>query len=350
MNKHTDFESTLQGRLDELRQVPARNPQAAARARARFLAQARAANEAQRHRGGGFIFRKQQFAMNVIVTILVIVGLLVGGGTTVKAAQDELPNQPLYGIKTLSEDISLQFQQNPDARLERLMELAQTRGQEMDQLIESGQTPPEQVGVRLEQHLQQALQLCSSMDDPALDHKLPQVDEQLRAYESNLQNLRGHAAQGAQPILDHTLTMLQTQVHIVDNGLTNHASFRSMVQNGFHYETTQTPSSVEVPSKGSLPNGKQNGQETSQPGNQGNSGEALQPQPAPGQAQPHVIPTPKNNNVNPGNNAGGNDKNKDKPPKDKGSNGNDQNGNGNDNGKGNGNGNGNGSGGGNPNQ
>ncbi len=175
MKNQISFESTIRERLDELKSVPARNPQVAARARARFLTQAMAASEARRNKGWGFLFRKQQFAMNMFVTLLVIASLFLGGATTVRAAQDELPGQPLYGVKTFSEDISLQFQNSPEAKVERLMELTQTRVHEMEQLIDAGQTPPEQVQLRLEQHIQQALQLSSNMDDAALDRILPQL-------------------------------------------------------------------------------------------------------------------------------------------------------------------------------
>ena len=72
--------------------------------------------------------------MNMIVSFLVIAGLLFGGGATVNAAQNDLPNEPLYGLKLWSEDISLQVQDNPEQKVERLMDLTQARIQEMTRL------------------------------------------------------------------------------------------------------------------------------------------------------------------------------------------------------------------------
>ena len=118
--------------------------------------------------------------MNIVISILVVGGLLFGGGMTVNAAQDDLPNEPLYGLKTWSEELSLRFQGGPEARVERLMELIQMRAQEMERLTEAGQTPPDEVRLRLEMHLQQALQICSNLDDPALDRTLLQLRDQLR--------------------------------------------------------------------------------------------------------------------------------------------------------------------------
>jgi hypothetical protein len=318
MNSHPEIETRIRERLDEIKEIPARNPQAAARGRARFLTQASVAREAQHPKGWRPIFRMQQFAMNMAVVVAVIAALLVGGGTTVKAAQDELPGQPLYGIKTFSEDVSLQFQSNPQTRVDLLMKFAQTRIQEMNQLIEAGQTLPEQVSLRLEQHLQQALQLCSNMDDTALDQKLPQLRNQLQQQERDMQRLQSHAAQNAQPVLEHTRAMLQVQLQVVNDGLLDHALFRSIVHNGIPYGQMQTPPTA-VPTTTSTPYQEQNGQVTTPPDGQEN-GNGVGPDTNPGEPHPHVTPTPKNDHPTPGNNAGGNDKdkdkNKDKNPKD----------------------------------
>jgi uncharacterized membrane protein YgcG len=293
MKNQTEIESTVQEHLHELRPVPARDSQAAARGRARFLAQGVSANEAQRHKGWKSIFRKEQFAMNILVSILVIAGLLAGGGATVKAAQDDLPNEPLYAVKTWSEEFSLQFQKDPEARVERLLELAQTRVQEMTQLIESGQTPPEQVRLRLEQHLQQALQLCSNMDDAALDRTLLQVRDQLQQQERDMQRLQTHSTQDAQPILERTRTMLQTQLHVVNDGLMNHEAFRNTIRHGFQYQQGQieTPP-TEAPVVPLGPNGQQNGPSTPQAGPDNGNGPG--PNSEPGGPNPSVTPMPNN--------------------------------------------------------
>lgn len=322
MKNLTNPESAIREKLEQIKEVPPRNPQVAARARARFLAEAVAASEARRQRGWNFIFRKQQFAMNVVVTLLVIAGLFIGGGTTVKAAQDDLPNEPLYAIKTLSEDVSLQFQKDPEAKVERLMELAQTRVQEMDRLIASGQTPPDQVRVRLEQHLEQTLAVSSNMDDAALTRALPQLRDQLQQRDRDMQRLQAHAAQNAQPILNRTRTMLQTQLAVVGDGLQDHEMFRSAVRNGLSYEQTQTPPAL-ASSTPPTPPEKPGSQATPpQPGNPEN-GTGVGPTTDPAEPTAEITATPDNNGTgtNPGNNSGGNnkdkDKDKDKDPKDK---------------------------------
>jgi hypothetical protein len=295
MNNQPEIESIVQEKLNKLKLVPERTPQAAKRARAHFLAQAVSASEFQRHKGWKSIFRKEQFAMNLLVSVLVIAGLLAGGGMTVKASQNDLPGEPLYAVKTFSENVSLEFQNSPDAKVERLMELAQTRVQEMSQMVESGQTPPDQVRLRLEQHLQQAFQVCSNMDDAALDPTLRQVRDQLRQHERDMERLQTHAGQNAQPILERIRIMLQARLQLANDGLQNHEMFRNTVRNGLRYGQTQTPPAP-APSTPIAPNGQQNGQATPQagPGNGNGPGPNGQQN---GQSTPQVGP---NNSNGPG--------------------------------------------------
>jgi hypothetical protein len=314
MNNPPESESRLRRRLDEIKAVPPRDPRAASLGRARFLAQAAAAREARRSNAWLPTFRMQQFAMNTAVTVLVIVGLLIGGGTTVKAAQDELPGQPLYAVKTFSEDISLQFQSSPESKVDRLMQLAQNRVQEMTRLVGSGQTPTAQVSQRLEQHLQQALQLCSSMDDAALSRTLPRVRAQLQQQTLDTQRLETQAGPGAKSILANTHAMLQGQLQVVDDGLANHELFRTTVHNELPHGQTQTPGTA-TPT--STPLVEQASPITAEPGNAGNNN-GLGPNTNPGASHAHMTPTPRPNAG--GNNSGGNDNNngkgKDKNPKD----------------------------------
>lgn len=316
MKNLNDPEARIQERLEEIKAVPPRNPQAAARARARFLAQASAASEARRRSGWGFLFGQRKFALNAIVALVMVIGLFVGGGTTVRAAQDDLPNEPLYGVKTWSEDLSLKLTLSPEAKAERLMELTQTRVQEITRMVEAGQTPPEQVQLRLEQHLEQAFQLSTTMEDADLDKTLLQLHDELQQQERDLQLLQNHAAQNAQPVLERTHLMLETHLQVVDSGLRDREAFRDTVNNGLHLGQTQTPPAASVPpTLEDLP-----GPATTQPGN-GNQGNGIGPNPTPEPTDAELTATPENNGNNPasGNNPGNQDKDKgkEKDPKDK---------------------------------
>ncbi len=118
--------------LDELKSMPERDSRAAMRGKNEFLAEAVSMSESRRHSGWTTIFQpKEKFAMNLIVSVLVIAGLLFGGGATVAAAQDALPTDALYQLKLISEDAQLWLNADPAAEVNLLMEQAQTRTQEM---------------------------------------------------------------------------------------------------------------------------------------------------------------------------------------------------------------------------
>ena len=188
--------------------------------------------------------------MNVLLSMLVIAGLLFGGGATVSAAQDDLPNEPLYGVKTWTEDLSLQLKNTDEAKVERLMELAQVRIQEMARLAEAGEPVQDRVKRRLEQHIQQALQICANMDGPTFERTLLQLRDHLRDQDRDMEQLqlrtqdklmlqtqdqlRLQTQDQLQQQLQ-TRTMLQERLHLVEEGLLNHEIFRNAVQNRFQY-------------------------------------------------------------------------------------------------------------------
>jgi len=322
MKDQIELEVIIRERLNEIKPVPARDPRIAARARAQFIARAVSANEFQRHKGWTSIFRKEQFAMNALLSILVIAGLLFGGGATVNAAQDDLPDEPLYALKTWSEDVGLKFQDEPEQKVDRLMELAQIRIQEMTRLTDAGQAVPDQVRLRLEQHIHQALQMCSNMDDATLDRTLLQLRDRLQQQDRGMERLQLHAAEDAQPILERTRTLLRERLQLVEGGLLDHEMFRNAAQNGFRYGQTLTPT-VFPPSTPSGPNGQQNGQSTPQAGPANGPG----PNTDPGGPNPNITPAPDNSNNEQGPNS--NDNTSDgNGPGGNGSGGNDSGGNG----------------------
>ncbi len=198
--------------------------------------------------------------MNMIVSILVIAGLLFGGGATVNAAQNDLPNEPLYALKMWSENVSLQLQNNPEQKVERLMGLAQVRIQEMQRLNDANQAVPDQLRQRLQDHIQQAIQICATLDDPEMDRTLLQVRDRLQQQDRDMEQLQLHAAQNEEPILLQTRTMLQQRLQLVDEGLLNHEMFRNTVRNGFRFGQDDIP-----PMPVQNENGLQKGQPTLAP-------------------------------------------------------------------------------------
>ena len=239
--------------------------------------------------------------MNTIISTLLILGMLFGGGTTVNAAQDDLPNEPLYGLKLWSEDLGLQFQNNDEAKVDRLMELTQIRVQEMAKLVETGDAIPDQVRLRLEQHIQQALQISLSMDDATLERTLLQIRDRLQQQDQVMEQLQLHTQDQTQ-LLTQTRTMIRERLQLVEDGLANQEIFRNEVQNSFQFGQDED---LTPPTQNG--NEHQNGQPTSAPN--GPNTDPTGPNLAPGGPNTDSGGTPNySGNGTGGNGSGGNNK------------------------------------------
>lgn len=262
MKDQIELEALIKDRLEEIKTIPARDPLRANRARAKFLANAVSAGNIQRHKGWNSIFRKEQFAMNMLLSLIVLAGLLFGGGEAVKAAQNDLPNEPLYAVKMWSEEVGLQLQNNQEEKVDRLMDMTQTRIQEMMRLAAEDKPIPDSVRQRLEQHLQQALQICSNLDDAALDRTLLRVRDRLQQQDQDMDRLQLHIqTRDTLQLLTQSRTMLRDRLQLVEAGLLNHEMFRNTIRNGFQHGQDDL---VTPPAQNQ--NQQQNGQPTSIPG------------------------------------------------------------------------------------
>ena len=232
MPKNSQPDPRLFTLLDELNAVPLRNPQAATRARAGFLSQAVSIHEKRRH-SAWIVFptkRKEQFAMNVLISALVMVGLLFGGSAAVAAAQDDLPNEPLYAIKLLKEDVQLWLNTDPATEVDLLMEQVQTRTEEMAALAAQGVAPEAALSLHIQERIQQALKIASSMDDAKMTAALQQIRTQLQTQEQLMIRLNDGTCVDCEPVLQQTQEMLQAQMGFVEDGLTDPQVFRNQNQ------------------------------------------------------------------------------------------------------------------------
>jgi len=248
--KNDNIDPHLLNLLDELKPVPSRNSQAGVRGRSQFLAEAVSAREQQRHSLWTIFQQKEQLVMKLIVSTLLIVGLLFGGNATVSAAQDDLPNQPLYQIKLMGEDVKLWFVSNPNQQIEMLMQQAQNRLEEMRSLTTEGFTPPVELVNRAQVRIQRSLQIAVNLDDPAKVSVLRQMQTRLRTQAHLMEQLQQSNCRECVPVLEQTRNMLQTQLREVEGDLATPEPTQNQLpnQNQNQYQnqvrTTQTPQPI----------------------------------------------------------------------------------------------------------
>lgn len=246
MLKDDEYDPRVIAILDDLKPVPARNPQIAARARAKFLAEAISIRDEGRLSIWTIFQQKEKFAMKLIMSTLVIVGLLFGGSAIVSAAQDALPNEPLYQIKLVSEDVHLWLVSDPTAQIEILMQQAQTRTEEMAALASRGNTPPAELTIQAQERIQRALELAANLDNASQTVALQQIRTRLQTQEQLMTQLQDGTCPACEPILQQTRDMLQLHLRQLENGSAEPETFQSQNQhqNQNQLRTTQTPQPI----------------------------------------------------------------------------------------------------------
>ncbi len=177
--------------------------------------------------------------MNLIMSALVVLGLLFGGSATVSAAQDDLPNQPLYQLKLMSEDAKVWLASDPGLKIEMLMEQVQTRTEETAALTLAGITPPAELTIRTQERIQQALHIASNLDDASMVVAMEQIRTHLQTQEQLMIQLQDGTCTECEPILQQTREMLHNQLGQIEADLVDPQAFRNQNQN--QVRTTQTP-------------------------------------------------------------------------------------------------------------
>lgn len=229
----------LDKKLAAFRSVPARQAEAAERGRATFIEQvnllAGAVSEAPTRRHNGWIEqistlfqRKEHPSMfSPLVTAFVIACLVFGGaGVTVQAAQDSLPGQALYGIKTFTEDARLEITSDPWMRLELQLEFAEKRVDELQTLLQKNLPPPAMVLTRMQAHLDRSIQLAAGLEEGQHNSALVRIRLSLKAQEQTLLQTRTQAGGQADTALTFAREMVQARLRLIEGGLSDPQTFR----------------------------------------------------------------------------------------------------------------------------
>lgn len=236
MKKKDDWYPDLISRLAELKSVPPRDPHTAANGRARYLADVAktlppvSPAGVKRHKDWSVFSGKEQYAMKAVISIVVALVMLVGGGVTVAAAQDDLPDQALYPVKTLTEDVRLWLNTDPTTEVDILMDLVATRVRELNDMVALGKTPPAGVTSRMEKHIQQAIHTAARMDGEAMQGALIQIHTNLRLQQQVMQVLQIQAGGDADHIMTQATLMMENRIRMVETGITDPQCFQNTVR------------------------------------------------------------------------------------------------------------------------
>jgi Domain of unknown function (DUF5667) len=173
-----------------------------------------------------------------ITTILLVFSLILGGtSATVYAAQDSLPEQPLYAIKILSEDLAVQIPQPATNKIDLHLDFADRRVAELVALARSSAEPKEDLVYRLEFHLDRALQQASEMEGDQMVLALSQVQARLEKQSCFFTD---QPLEGA--LMIRSREAIQIRLRWAEFGLDNPRQFRQQAQERHHFH--QPPDSA----------------------------------------------------------------------------------------------------------
>ena len=278
--------------------VPQRDPEMAAKGRANFLLEVK---ELQAKKSTpwlaeifGAIFslpiqanRRLATTVASILTAIVLTFGAVGG--TVYASQDSLPNQTIYAVKTLTEDIRLRFSKQPEEKIRLLEMFANRRVEELYALSEKEEEFSQVTVTRLEQHAEDMLILASEQEGKDLTQSLNQIRKSLQAQEEKIAKLANTEHGNAVKKLTQVQKKLREKIHLAEEGLDNPAAFRKKMKSTTPFtpvetlkpgkpEETRTPENKRKPDDRGTPIWKGKPDQVGTPDHKGKPEEAGQPE------------------------------------------------------------------------
>jgi len=160
------------------------------------------------------------------------VGLALGGsGLAVSAAQDAMPNDPLYAVKLLTEDVRLNLAGDPATQVDLLLDFSNRRTQEIAALGAQGMAVPEPLMNRLQEQTEAALQVAAGMDEATMARVLEQMRTRFEAQTQVTARVQAHTPGQAAPALSRVQEMLAARLAIVEAALADPHTLREQ----FHH-------------------------------------------------------------------------------------------------------------------
>lgn len=307
------------GELDEygkrllvsLQSVPPIDPQVAAAVKSKYLLQAEnlrkelipesgeVNTQQDHHRLRALRGKQPSFLFRALVAMILVVIFLVGSSFTVYAAQRSLPGQPLYTLKSWSEDFRLSITFSTKAKLNLTLDYTNRRVDEISRLVASGKAINEQTSERFQSELENALQLAAKLNDPQMQNALGKIKGRAESQGMTISELITKLPPQAEPAIIHLQERLDEQVMLSKIGEKDPKSFRAEIHERQHTRKgpNNMPTSEEsqtapeglstTPSPEQEDNGKNYSTEIPGHGGSGNG----QGQSTPGNGNPKLKPT-----------------------------------------------------------
>ena len=221
----------LQKELNHLQDVPERGLQAEHAGRENYLTQIRSLKprpvQTKKPVQQG---RRRSWALRMASVIAVLALALGSMGGTVYAAQASGPNDLLYGVKTLSEDIQVSLESDPQDRLDLFTQFANRRLQEIQAQVDAGEEVSENALALLEKHTQKMLEEAAKMGEQGLGNALRQIEQNLQKQNQMMAEMGKEHPQGGPPGLLKAQEKNRERLELVGNGINEPQGFRETIK------------------------------------------------------------------------------------------------------------------------
>ncbi len=233
MNDH-EISPELKKQLESLQNVPERGLQASHAGRENYLAQVRTLKPGQgtSHKPAGkrSTVQRRSWAARLGTIAAVLLVALSSLGGTVYAAQAAQPDDLLYGVKTLTEDIQVSLESDPEEKLDLYVSFASRRLQEIQNQLAAGEEVSDKALALLEKHTQKMLEQAARLEGQGLDKALLQIEANLQKQNQIMAELGREHPQGSPPGLLKAQEKIRERLELVGNGLKEPQKFKDTIK------------------------------------------------------------------------------------------------------------------------
>lgn len=225
----------LKKQLESLGEVPDRDLRQSNTGREMFLAEAKEVQTQQTQQSRAAQKRRKTSYRKSLVRKLagvfaVLLIALTSLGGTVYAAQSSLPDDLLYPVKTLTEDIQIGLESDPEDQLDLYASFTNRRLEEIQAQINAGEEVSDKALDRLEQQTEKMLQQAAQVGEKGLEKALLQVQQNLQKQNQLMEKLEKQTPGGGAPGLVKAQEKIRERLELVENGLNEPQGFQEKMK------------------------------------------------------------------------------------------------------------------------
>ncbi len=231
---NNEINPKLKKQLESLREAPARDLQQNHIGKEKFLSQAKNIQPRQAPTRTSKTrvetpLRKSWLPRLAAILAIVLFALSSIGGT-VYAAQGSLPDDLLYPLKTLTEDIQIWLESDPEQRLDLYASFANRRLEEIEAQFLAGEQISPKALARLEKLSKMMLQQAAQVGENGLENALRQVQQALELQNQLMAKLQKQTPGPGELGLVQTQEKINSRLQLVENGILEPQGFQEQMR------------------------------------------------------------------------------------------------------------------------